>query len=236
MSDDASLRRMVYLFIKEVAETCNPDDVIIVTSSLTKDMTCDVDLYRANALRVLARIIDSAMLGAIERYVKQAIVDSSGQVSSAALVSSLHLYEAATENAVVVKRWIGEVQEATTSPNVMVQFHGMQLLYKIKSSDRLGVSKLVQQFSSRNSLKSPLAVVSLQRDVLEMDTKMDPPFVPLDTNSSNPVFVINLKWLFMRLHVLFALSPKPSLRMSTLQSVSCKCSSLAPSPPLALVP
>lgn len=29
-------RRMMYLFIKEVAETCNPDDVIIVTSSLTK--------------------------------------------------------------------------------------------------------------------------------------------------------------------------------------------------------
>ena len=163
MSDDASLRRMVYLFIKEVAETCNPDDVIIVTSSLTKDMTCDVDLYRANALRVLARIIDSAMLGAIERYVKQAVVDSSGQVSSAALVSSLHLFDNATENAVVVKRWISEVQEATSSPNQMVQFHAMQLLYKIKSSDRLGVSKLVQQFSSRNSLNSPLAVVCLVR-------------------------------------------------------------------------
>jgi coatomer protein complex subunit gamma len=84
MSDDASLRRMVYLFIKEVAETCDPDDVIIVTSCLTKDMTCDVDLYRANALRVLTRIVDAAMLGAIERYVKQAIVDSSGQVSSSA--------------------------------------------------------------------------------------------------------------------------------------------------------
>ena len=163
MSDDASLRRMVYLFIKEVAETCNPDDVIIVTSSLTKDMTCDVDLYRANALRVLARIIDSAMLGAIERYVKQAIVDSSGQVSSAALVSSLFLSQQAAENAVVVKRWIGEVQEATSSPNLMVQFHAMQLLYKIKSGDRLGVSKLVQQYSSRNSLKSPLAVVCLIR-------------------------------------------------------------------------
>jgi len=163
MSDDASLRRMVYLFIKEVAETCDPDDVIIVTSSLTKDMTCDVDLYRANALRVLARIIDSAMLGAIERYVKQAIVDSSGQVSSAALVSSLHLFENAPENAVVVKRWIGEVQEAATSPNVMVQYHAMQLLYKIKSGDRLGVSKLVQQYSTRNSLKSSLAVACLIR-------------------------------------------------------------------------
>ena len=121
MSDDASLRRMVYLFIKEVAETCNPDDVIIVTSSLTKDMTCDVDLYRANALRVLARIIDGAMLGAIERYVKQAVVDSSGQVSSAALVSATHLFERNVESASIVKRWIGETTEATQSPNEMVQ-------------------------------------------------------------------------------------------------------------------
>lgn len=37
-SADMNLRRMVYFFIKEVAETCNSDDVIIVTSSLTKDM------------------------------------------------------------------------------------------------------------------------------------------------------------------------------------------------------
>ena len=163
MSDDASLRRMVYLFIKEVAETCDSDDVIIVTSSLTKDMTCDVDLYRANALRVLARIVDAAMLGAIERYVKQALVDSSGMVSSAALVSACHLFHAAPENAAIVRRWISETTEATSSPNEMVQFQAIQLLYQIKAHDRLGISKIVQQFSSRNSLKSPLAIVLLIR-------------------------------------------------------------------------
>lgn len=163
MSDDASLRRMVYLFIKDVAETCNPDDVIIVTSCLTKDMTCDVDLYRGNALRVLVRIVDAAMLGAIERYVKQAIVDSSGQVSSAALVSASHLFLSSPECAAVVRRWISETQEATSSPNEMVQFHAMQLLYQIKSHDRLGVSKLVSQFSTRNTLRSPLALVLLVR-------------------------------------------------------------------------
>lgn len=38
-STNQNLRRMMYLFIKEVAETCNPDDVIIVTSSLTKVRT-----------------------------------------------------------------------------------------------------------------------------------------------------------------------------------------------------
>jgi coatomer protein complex subunit gamma len=163
MSDDASLRRMVYLFIKDVAETCNQDDVIIVTSCLTKDMTCDVDLYRANALRVLVRIVDAAMLGAIERYVKQAIVDASGQVSSSALVSASHLFVASPECAAVVRRWISETTEATSSPNEMVQFHAMQLLYQIKSHDRLGVSKLVSQYSKRNSLQSPLALVLLVR-------------------------------------------------------------------------
>ena len=169
MSDDASLRRMVYLFIKDVAETCNPDDVIIVTSCLTKDMTCDVDLYRGNALRVLVRIVDAAMLGAIERYVKQAIVDASGQVSSSALISASHLFASNPECAAVVRRWISETTEATTSQVEMVQFHAMQLLYQIKSHDRLGISKLVTQFSQRaatnqsNALRSPLALVLLVR-------------------------------------------------------------------------
>jgi coatomer subunit gamma len=169
MSDDASLRRMVYLFIKDLAETCNPDDVIIVTSCLTKDMTCDVDLYRGNALRVLVRIVDAAMLGAIERYVKQAIVDASGQVSSSALVSASHLFAANADCAAVVRRWISETTEATSSPTEMVQFHAMQLLYQIKSHDRLGISKLVTQFSQRaatnqaNALRSPLALVLLVR-------------------------------------------------------------------------
>lgn len=165
MSDDASLRRMVYLFIKDVAETCNPDDVIIVTSCLTKDMTCDVDLYRGNALRVLVRIVDAAMLGAIERYVKQAIVDSSGQVSSSALVSASHLFEKSPECQAVVRRWISETTEATSSNNEMVQFHALQLLYQIKSHDRLGISKLVAQFSQKaaSTFRSPLALVLLIR-------------------------------------------------------------------------
>ena len=43
------------------------------------------------------------------------------------------------------------------------QFHAMQLLYQIKKHDRLGMQKLVTQFSQRNTLKSPLALVLLVR-------------------------------------------------------------------------
>ena len=86
-STDMNLRRMMYLFIKEIAETCNKDDVIIVTSSLTKDMNTGEDLYRANSMRVLAKIIDATMLGAIERYIKQAIIDRNPFVASSALTA-----------------------------------------------------------------------------------------------------------------------------------------------------
>lgn len=64
-SKDANLRRMMYLFIKEVAEATAADEVIIVTQSLTKDMSSDVDLYRANAIRVLCRIIDVRVGGTV---------------------------------------------------------------------------------------------------------------------------------------------------------------------------
>jgi coatomer protein complex subunit gamma len=86
-SKDVSLRRLVYLAIKEMSTIA--DDVIIVTSSLTKDMTGKEEEYRASAIRALCTILDASMMQSIERYMKQAIVDRNPAVSSAALVSSL---------------------------------------------------------------------------------------------------------------------------------------------------
>jgi len=172
-SDDVNLRRMTYLFIKEVAETCDQDDVIIVTQSLVKDMTTGEDLYRANSMRVLAKIIDSAMLGAIERYLKQAIVDRNAFVASSALMSGLRLFANCPE---VVRRWVNEVQEAVNSSSDMVQYHALSLLYMIKQHDRLAVSKVVQQLS-RGSLRSPLATCLLIRYTSNL--------LHEDTNSTN---------------------------------------------------
>lgn len=58
---DASLRQMVYLIIKELANTA--EDVIMVTSSIMKDVAVGSDiLYKANAIRALCRIIDVGAL------------------------------------------------------------------------------------------------------------------------------------------------------------------------------
>lgn len=60
----------------------------------------------------IVRLLQATMLQAIERYMKQAIVDRNPNVSSAALVSSLHMTKTAGD---VVKRWVNEVQEALNS-------------------------------------------------------------------------------------------------------------------------
>ncbi len=50
------LRRMIYLSIKEMSTVSN--DVIIVTASLTRDMTGKEDSHRGPAIRALCKITD----------------------------------------------------------------------------------------------------------------------------------------------------------------------------------
>ncbi len=59
-SKDLILRRMVYIGIKDLSNVA--DDVIIVTSSLTKDMTGKEDTYRAPAIRALTAITDVILI------------------------------------------------------------------------------------------------------------------------------------------------------------------------------
>lgn len=53
---------MTYLFIKEVAEKTSADQVIIVVQQLLKDLNSDNELFRANSLRVLSRILDVVLV------------------------------------------------------------------------------------------------------------------------------------------------------------------------------
>ncbi|KAH6756078.1 coatomer gamma-2 subunit [Perilla frutescens var. hirtella] len=156
-SRDIGLRRMVYLMIKELSPSA--DEVIIVTSSLMKDMNSRTDMYRANAIRVLCRITDGTLLTQIERYLKQAIVDKNPVVASAALVSGIHLLQTTPE---IVKRWSNEVQEAVQSRAALVQFHALALLHQIRQNDRLAVSKLVTSLT-KGTVRSPLAQCLLIR-------------------------------------------------------------------------
>ncbi|KAI8542795.1 hypothetical protein RHMOL_Rhmol08G0167800 [Rhododendron molle] len=112
-------------------------NVIIVTSSLMKDMNSKTDMYRANAIRVLCRITDGTLLTQIERYFKQAIVDKNPVVASAALVSGIHLLQTILE---IVKRWSNEVTEAVQSRSAFVQFHALALLHQVAMTHPMAVT------------------------------------------------------------------------------------------------
>jgi coatomer protein complex subunit gamma len=156
---DVALRRMLFLAIRELSKIAQ--DVIIVTSSLTKDMTGKEEAFKGPAIRALCAIADGGMMQQIERYMKQAVVSKNPHVASAALVSSLKLYTLGGGGD-VVKRWLNEAQEALNSDNVMIQFHALGLLYQIKKKDQLAVSKLVAKLS-KSSLRSPYACCFLIR-------------------------------------------------------------------------
>ncbi|CAK9290192.1 unnamed protein product [Gordionus sp. m RMFG-2023] len=178
-SKEPLLRRMVYLVIKDLAPLAQ--DVIIVTSSLTKDMTGREDLYRGPAIRTLCSITDHTMMQAIERYMKQAIVDKNHSVASAALTSSMHLCK--HQGLEIVKRWVNEIQEAINSDNVMVQYLALGLLYQVKKSDRLAISKLFSKFC-KGSLRSPYAYILLIRITCQLIAEDE----YNNANSSGPYF------------------------------------------------
>lgn len=154
---DVTLRRLVYLGIKDLAKTA--ENVYVVTSSLTQDMNSRDDLCRPAAMRALIQITDATTFQGIERYMKQAIVDRNSALSSAALVSSLHLSKSLPDG---IKRWSNEAQEAVNSEHPMVQQHALGLLYHIRKTDRLAITKMVTKYI-RSGLKSPLAICFLIR-------------------------------------------------------------------------
>jgi coatomer protein complex subunit gamma len=115
------------------------------------------------------------MVQGVERFFKAAIVDRTPSISSAALVSSYHLFPFAKD---VVKRWVNEAQEAVNakssasffgssstgsylgfgssgsansgyqpmpSTSYIAQYHALGLLYLIRRQDRMAVTKMIQQ-------------------------------------------------------------------------------------------
>ena len=168
---------------------------------------------------------------------KQAIVDKNSAVSSAALTSALHLARSIPEG---VKRWVNEAQEALNSENIMVQHHALGLLYHIKQSDRLAVSKLVTRYI-RSGLKSPYAICMLIRIASKLIQEEDggpesPFFVFIDSclshKSEMVVFeaanaIVNLKCTSQReltsaisvLQLLLS-SSKPTLRFAAVRTLN----------------
>ncbi|OXG33702.1 coatomer subunit gamma [Cryptococcus neoformans Bt120] len=186
---DSALRQMVYLVVKELSTIA--EDVIMVTSSIMKDMQPNLEVvYRPNAIRALARIIDAQSVQSVERFFKSALVDRSSSISSASLVSSYHLFPLSST---IIKRWSNEAQEAVNAKSVssysgasayfsggstggyqavasssyIMQYHALGLLYLIREKDRMAITKMVQQLGASGKgssiVRNPMAICMLIR-------------------------------------------------------------------------
>jgi coatomer protein complex subunit gamma len=72
-------------------------------------MQVENEMYKANALRTLTKIIDDLYVQTLEKYIKQALIDKSNHVMSAALVSLVNLYRKGGHSLEIVKKAINEV-------------------------------------------------------------------------------------------------------------------------------
>jgi coatomer protein complex subunit gamma len=102
-SEDVSLRRLVYVSVKEMRAQSS---IYIVTSSLLKDIHHKNPNFRRNSLRTIPLIIDASNLMTIERYIKALIVDPDVGVSSSALLSGVQMFQTNEE---LVKKWGSEI-------------------------------------------------------------------------------------------------------------------------------
>jgi coatomer protein complex subunit gamma len=186
---------MLYLIIKELAQQA--ENSFAAANSLLKAMSSNTsDEFKSHAMRSLRRITDvglfffiglfaftltpicinhhlsiqASMFGAMDRHLKQAVVDQSASIASSALVSGLHL---SSTNADLVKRWSNEIQTALKNRYHMVQYHALALMYKLRQQDSLAVSKLVS--SNISNFRSPLAhtlLIKYALRVLKQETSM----------------------------------------------------------------
>ena len=171
-------------------------EVFIVVSSLTKDINSTEYVFKANSMKVLAKIIDVINLPAIERYLRQAILDKNEYVQKGALLSGIILFDKAPEN---IKKWSNDIQEKLNSPNPEIVYFALVLMILAKSNDLYAISRILQKMIDKDLRKMPLAHCQLIREMKhlllseELDAKTSSIFMDYlisCLNSSNSDMVI----------------------------------------------
>lgn len=226
---DSSLRQLVYLAIKELCAVSN--DVLMVTSSIMKDIQNGELIYKPNAIRTLVRVLDGSTVHATERLMKNCVVDKNPSVTTATLVSSYHLLPVAKD---VVRRWTNETQEAIfasktfpssqflthdfygsnrlPSSTFMYQYHALGLLYHLRNHDKMALMKMISSLGSSGSsqLKNNLAIVQLIRFIGKI--------LDEDKSATSALFSVIAGWLRHKSDMVELEAAKVILSLSHLSS------------------
>lgn len=140
-------------------------EVFIVVSSLSKDMASTEYCFKANSMKVLAKIIDTENLSTIERHLRQAIFDKNEYVQKGVLISGIILFSKAPE---CIKKWSNDIQDKMNSNNPEIAYLALTLMSMIKSGDLFSSSRILQLMMNRDLRKMPLANCQLIREMKKL--------------------------------------------------------------------
>jgi hypothetical protein len=84
------------------------------------------------------------MLASLERFFKQAFLDSDRLVATASLST---IYHFASENSETVKRWSSDIAQyiSSTGSKSICQYLALGILFLTRQSDRVSLMKIFQQ-------------------------------------------------------------------------------------------
>jgi coatomer protein complex subunit gamma len=102
-------------------------------------------VVKANALRVLTKIIDEQYVQTLEKFIKQALNDKSSHVVSSALVSLIDLWKKGGPSQVdLVRKSIVELNDKLmNSKDGFVQYQALVILFELKKNDPMSCLKLL---------------------------------------------------------------------------------------------
>ena len=147
---DVYIHRLLILLLKQIKIPSH--DAIIITHSLSKDITGPETMSQGHAIRCLFSLLDASNALALERFLKVAIISSIPYTASSALCGALKLIEGGRKDAVL--RWLPEIKTASKSSFRSVRYHALLLLYALKGDDPHACAQLA------NSLDAPQSQLS----------------------------------------------------------------------------
>ena len=146
-NQDTYVHRLLVLLLKQIPVSSH--DAIIITHSLSKDITGSESHLQGHAIRCLCNILEASSVLALERFLKLAVVSTHQYTASASICGALKIIEGGRKEAIL--RWLPEIRQASKSPHRSVRFHSLLLLYALKSDDLYASAQLASSLEDAKS-------------------------------------------------------------------------------------
>jgi coatomer subunit gamma len=162
-SNDLELRRIVFLFLKQLNYYENS---FMLNGALVNEINKNDSFLKGSSFRLLGRIVDVSGVAPIERLLKNAISSNLADVSSSAIICTLYM---SIRGFNIARPWISEITDklnTSISQSNLVTFHTLLLLREIKDNDKLYLLKTYLNLS-QSGMRSQFATCQLIRYIVE---------------------------------------------------------------------